>query len=319
MFIKKGQQQYFRLSLFFCLTCQLANAQFRIVGYLTTWDHFPGKASLVQFAKITHLNIAFAEPDAEGNLTVFKGLSAVVDKAHEQQVKVLMSLGGADLNGTKRNWKKLTDPSHVDLFCDRIAGYLIKNDLDGVDIDLEGDIIGHQYEIFIKTLSAKLRPRGKLVTAAVATWFEEQIPATCFAYFDFVNIMSFDLTGPGNSSHTGQHAPYSMAVEDIRFWKNKGLSREKIGLGLPFYGYGFYANSTVDEVAYKDILRRYPGAEQKDKAGHTIYYNGMPTIKEKTRLALRETGGIMIWQLTEDATGDKSLLNAIDSVVMNPR
>jgi chitinase len=310
---------FFGWSLFFCLTCQVANAQFRVVGYLTTWDHFPAKASHIQFTKITHLNIACAEPDAEGNLTVFGGLSGIVDKAHAQRVKVLISLGGAELNGTRKNWKKFTSPAYVNLFCNKIAGYLIKNNLDGIDIDLEGDIIGSQYENFIKILSATLKPKGKLVTAAVATWFEEQIPAACFAYFDFVNIMSFDLTGPGNAAHPGPHAPYSQAVKDIRFWKNKGLPREKMGLGLPFYGYGFYANTAVDEIAYKDILKRYPGAEQKDKAGHIIYYNGLPTIKEKTKLALREAGGIMIWQLNADAEGDKSLLNALDSVIMDSR
>jgi len=312
-------QQYIRLIVLFCLLHSFANAQFRVVGYLNTWDHFPGNMRNVQFSKITHLNIAFAQPDVKGNLTVIEGLLVVVKKAHEQQVKILISLGGADLNGTKRNWKKFTDPAHVNDFCNRIAAYLIRNNLDGVDIDLEGNVIGHQYEGFIKTLSGKLRPTGKLLTAAVATWYEEQVPAACFAYFDFVNIMSFDLTGPGNAAGPGQHAPYSLAVEDIKFWRNKGLPREKTGLGIPFYGYGFYANSTSNEIPYKEILRKYPGAEQKDKAGHAIYYNGMPTIGEKARLAFREASGVMIWQLTEDANGPHSLLNVVDSVIKGSR
>ena len=312
-------RQTIRLILLFCLLHSFANAQFRVVGYLNTWDDFPENVGDVQFSRITHLNLAFVQPDVRGDLTVIEGLPLVVKRAHEQSVKILVSMGGADLNGTKKNWKKFTDPAHVGAFCDRIADYLIRNGLDGVDIDLEGNIIGGQYGNFIKTLSQKLRPAGKLLTAAVATWYAEQIPAGSFAYFDFVNIMSFDLTGPGNAAGPGQHAPYSLAVEDITFWKKKGLSKEKMGLGMPFYGYGFYANAAIDEIGYKDILRRYPGAENKDKVGHTIYYNGRPTIQEKVRLALREAGGIMIWQLTEDARGDRSLLMAADSVIKSSR
>jgi chitinase len=45
--------------------------------------------------------------------------------------------------------------------------------------------------------------------------------------------------------------------------------------------------------------------------GQIIYYNGIPTIKQKTDLAKQEASGIMIWQLLGDAPGDKSLLNAI--------
>ena len=43
----------------------------------------------------------------------------------------------------------------------------------------------------------------------------------------------------------------------------------------------------------------------------TLYYNGMLTIKMKTTLAKMEASGIMIWQLSADAPGEKSLLSVI--------
>ena len=43
-----------------------------------------------------------------------------------------------------------------------------------------------------------------------------------------------------------------------------------------------------------------------------LYYNSIPTIKMKTILAKEEASGIMIWQLSGDAPGSKSLLQAID-------
>ncbi len=43
-----------------------------------------------------------------------------------------------------------------------------------------------------------------------------------------------------------------------------------------------------------------------------MYYNGIPTIKNKTQLAMKKAAGIMIWEITYDLpSGRKSLLNAI--------
>jgi GH18 family chitinase len=305
--------------LLFVASCVTQNviAQFRIVGYLNTWDDFPNNAKNIHYKKITHLNIAFANPDADGNLTTFSGLSTVVNNAHAAGVKVLMSMGGADLGGTKKNWKNLTQPENVQAFCNKLLQYVQDNNLDGLDVDLEGNIIGKNYGGFIQTLSSVLKPKGKLVTAAVATWFANNIPASSFTYFDFVNIMSYDATGPWDPDHPGPHSPYSMAVDDLNFWRDKGLPSSKMGLGVPFYGWGFYNKFSEDEYAYKDIVKQYPGAEHVDQIADTIYYNGLPTMRKKTRLAIRKGSGIMIWQLTEDAKGNKSLLNAIYNIVHN--
>ncbi|MBV9962012.1 MAG: hypothetical protein JO072_07160 [Parafilimonas sp.] len=290
-------------------------AQFRIVGYLNTWDNFPNNANNLDYTKITHLNIAFANPDANGNLTEFTGLKKVVRNAHASNVKVLMSMGGADLGGTKTNWKNLTQPQNVQSFCNQLLAYVQSNNLDGLDVDLEGNIIGNNYGGFIQTLSSVLKPKHKLLTAAVATWFADQIPSSTFAYFDFCNIMSYDSTGPWDPNHPGQHSTYTMAESDLDFWAAKGLPQNKTGLGVPFYGWGFYNKFSQDEYAYGDLVKQYPGAQHEDQVADTIYYNGIPTIKKKTKLAMRKASGIMIWQLTEDAQGKKSLLDAINSVV----
>jgi GH18 family chitinase len=64
---------------------------------------------------------------------------------------------------------------------------------------------------------------------------------------------------------------------------------------------------------------QHPGAENLDQVGNTIWYNGIPTIREKAKHVLDEDlGGIMIWSLDTDGNGEKSLLTAIDST-LNPR
>ena len=45
-----------------------------------------------------------------------------------------------------------------------------------------------------------------------------------------------------------------------------------------------------------------------------LYYNGIPTIRRKTALALERASGIMIWQILGDTPDDRSLLAAINEV-----
>ena len=46
-----------------------------------------------------------------------------------------------------------------------------------------------------------------------------------------------------------------------------------------------------------------------------VGYNGLATIRRKTALALDQAGGVMIWELTQDAAGANSLLAAVAQVV----
>jgi chitodextrinase len=46
-----------------------------------------------------------------------------------------------------------------------------------------------------------------------------------------------------------------------------------------------------------------------------ITYNGIPTIRNKTKLALQQGSGVMIWELSQDAPGANSLLAAISSEI----
>mgnify|MGYP001387665043 FL=1 len=66
-------------------------------------------------------------------------------------------------------------------------------------------------------------------------------------------------------------------------------------------------------ISYKEIVNEYPGAANSDQVDK-IYYNGVDTIVKKVRLAEeRETGGIMIWEITRDVdtSDDRSLLKTI--------
>ena len=55
------------------------------------------------------------------------------------------------------------------------------------------------------------------------------------------------------------------------------------------------------------------GRSHNADAYDNIYYNDIETIQRKTKLAVKRGGGIMIWQITVDTTGQFSLLKAINN------
>jgi chitinase len=305
--------------LFLCFAYPEIQAQtnaFRIIGYVPNWIDVNVFAQNFDYKQVTHLNYAFQNPDASGNLVESNnGLPALVAKAHLNNVKVLVSLGGGSAadGSVKTNFQnQISTAEKRAAFIHKIALYLKTYKLDGLDVDEEGPAINSNYGYFIKQLADSLKPKGLLLTTAVG-WGNESIPNTAFQYFDWVNLMAYDLTGNWDLKLPGQHSPYSYAQQMISDFKKRGVKKEQLCLGVPFYGYGFY--KIPGSFNYDDILAKYPDAWQKDQVGDTIYYNGMTTIWKKTRLALGEASGIMIWELSNDVKGDKSLLKVISSTV----
>jgi len=292
-----------------------APANFRVIGYMLATDIANGNAANFDFSKINYLNIAFITPDLHGNFTAITNLNAVIAAAHQQHVKVLASIGGG-----------LAPAYYTSLLSDSLRSYFINNlvqlavadNFDGIDVDLEGALINTNYETFVGQLSAAVKAQGMLLTAAIATAYKSSYTDRSLTYYDFVNVMSYDATGPWAPNLPGQDSPYSMAVSDLAYWSGtRGIAKNRLNLGVPFYGYGF--NGAPSSIYYKDIVAQYPGAENTDQVSTTgggiIYYNGIPTIKQKTAFAIKQAGGVMMWQLLQDAGGDQSLLNAIDGTV----
>lgn len=289
---------------------------FRIIGYLREADVSNGQGAKLDFSKITHLNIAFINPDSAGKFSVLPGLGTVVEKAHQKNVKVLASIGGGS---APAYYTELLSDSKRPEFIEQLVKVAMINSLDGIDVDLEGERIDHNYEVFISELSAALKLKGKMLTAAVATAYQSRYSDHVLSYMDFINIMSYDKTGPWKPENPGQHAPYQMAVDDMEYWGHtRGIAKERLNLGVPFYGYGFGQNAPSD-ISFQELITQYPGAENTDqidlKGGGVIYYNGIPTIQKKTILAIQQAGGIMIWQLFQDASGSNSLLNTINTLI----
>jgi len=320
-------------------------AETKVIGYLPSYKGLVNNIDKINLSKITHLNIAFLNPTKNNDLVneeyvacmttqlgkplALTELQTTVKKAHQANVKILASLGGAAIPKCGGNWDTLLQKDNRNQLVSNFVKFVDDFNLDGLDIDLEGKLLtsidkAGNYVPFIKELSIALKARDKLLTAATGSYIGGMIPEASLPYFDFVNIMSYDAIGPSWGHAGGEHSTVTAAQEQIALWKKKGLVKNKLVLGLPFYGYGF--GKYAANYAYKDILSEFGEVKaMTDTVGKVcaacdyITFNGINTIKTKTNLAIEQGAGVMVWELTHDAVGKSSLLNTIDAVIQSHR
>jgi chitinase len=304
------------LLLFLPLFAQPLAAQddFKVIGYLPYYRF--NLASQINFGQLTDLNIAFANPDLTGQLHVGgQDIAPIVQLARQHELRVLISLAGGALTAEwEQAWNYWMQPERRAEFIHKIVDYVLGHGLDGVDFDLEWGHVNSLYSPFVLELRDSLDAHGLLLTAALpGTHRYSQITNAALAAYDWINLMAYDLTGSWAPNSPGPHSPYSFAVNSINYWRAQGVPSGKLTLGVPFYGYNF-ATSPVSSFTYRTIVSQNPANAYLDQVGLS-YYNGIPTIQQKTELALNEVSGIMIWELGQDDYGDLSLLKAISEVV----
>ena len=285
----------------------------RVVGYLPNYRF--NLNDKIDYCKLTHLNLAFANPDSDGNI-IMSSIKAVTATARTKNPNIIICIslaGGALTSEQATNWSDLIDiPANRPAFIEKIVDYVLDNNLDGVDVDLEWSHVTTGYSDFVIELGAVLHAHNKIITVAFPKIRFSNVTDTALQVFDFINIMSYDATGPWNPSSPGQHSSFNFSKEGIRFWNNTvGVSKEKLTLGVPFYGYNFVNSTTAHAVTYSEMVSNNVNNADLDQVG-TTYYNGRPTITSKVNLVVDEKlGGIMIWELGQDAFNDYSLLKTI--------
>lgn len=294
----------------------IENHDFKVVGYLGSGGF--QKIDQLELERLTHLNLAFANPNQEGKLVFSRNsdIRPIVKKAHESGLKVYISLAGGGKPDTTI-WNSVLQPENLTAFVKNILDFVDKYNLDGVDVDIEGNLlphIGNTYTPFVLELRKALHAKGKGITCALgATGFHEAVSQESLEAYDFINVMVYDKTGPWRPEVVGHHSPFSYAEAAIKFWcEDRNIAVNRIVLGMPFYGWNF--SKPASSKTYRQIVKENPKNAYVDQID-SLYYNGIPMIVKKTQLAKEKLNGVMFWEISQDTIGDLSLLRAVHQTI----
>jgi GH18 family chitinase len=285
----------------------------RLVGYLPDYDgSYATFAQTLNFNKMTHLNFAFGNPPtcngtctASSNMSFSLGqtnsdIATLVNAAHAAGVKVILSIGGG---GGDQQIIQFYNAGLSAQLVASLNSYVTEFNLDGVDLDIEDpNNMGTPYATFAADLVSTFHPQNKIVTAAVAEYLQSSMPTSTLLQFDFVNIMNY--------------SNLSDAQTAMAYFSSLGEPGSKMVLGVPFFGQSADGNT---EETYATILAAYPGAGGANEVsggsldgGIALYYVGDAMMAQETQLGA-QYGGIMIWELSQDAAPPNSLLTIIQN------
>ena len=117
------------------LSAQNTSSSFKIVGYYPIDHAMKVDTSEVPFDKLTHLMLAFVNPDSLGNLNQnFGALTPFIKAAHTHNVKVLYSIGGGSYQG---QYHALLKEGKRQELIKNLVSKVNEFNADGIDVDLE--------------------------------------------------------------------------------------------------------------------------------------------------------------------------------------
>ncbi|WP_071394023.1 glycosyl hydrolase family 18 protein [Bacillus tuaregi] len=295
--------------------------------------------NIVNYEDLTHIIFSFAHPAKDGSLlfngdTAIGNLQTIVAQAHEQDTKVMLAIGGwyHIQGGESYDYFKeaISNPAARARLVTELEGIAAREQLDGIDIDFEHPRTAEDARnlaVFIHDLYGKLHSQDKELSIAVnakvhsvaGTEIHNVIyePAM-FQDVDYVNIMAYDGQWDGGYN-AANLAPYHHVENIVHYWSNlfdsHQIAKEKLILGVPFYAQPEDPNSK--QISYAAIINQSSDNASQDTVvmnGTTYHYNGMETVRRKTKLALDNSfGGMMLWEAGHDSNSAQSLTAAISA------
>ena len=191
------------------------------------------------------------------------------------------------------------DPKIREKFLCDLVKFAKEYNIAGYDIDWEYPGTASQWQDYNNLIleAAKLfEGNGIMLSSAQATG--SGLSLESLNVLDRINIMAYD-----NYATTKNHSTfYNSAVKIVKEFKNKGISPDKLILGLPYYG--VKVDSYFEQWDYKHIYNQMVDANEYDP-GCNLYggwgFNGPNLIRDKVVYAIeQEIGGVFCWQMKND-------------------
>ena len=283
---------------------------FRVAGYLP--DYRFAEFDLKSAHGVSDVIVFSAEPNADANLDVRRlencPWEKLLDFKTKHRVRLFLTIGG---------WERSTHFAHAaaskerrTIFADAVVRFALDRRLDGIDVDWEHpkDVSEQEnYGELLSDLRLAFKPHGLMLTVTIAAW--QHLPSSAISNVDYVQVMAYD--------HDKEHSTIEGAQRDLQTVIDAKIPAGKIVLGLPFYGRDVQSRNAS---AYREIVTRFAPDPSIDQIG-SIYFNGPETIRRKVESALdAQLGGVMVWELGQDAPGKQSLLRVIhDSISKRSR
>ena len=220
-----------------------------VVGaYVAAWSDVVPDPNVM-----THLNYAFGGVNetfdgvyvnSPERLRVMVGL-----KEQNPELKILLSIGGwksgrfSEMAATQETREAFAKD------CRRIVEEF---NLDGIDMDWEyptSNVAGissspddtENFTLLMMELRRQLG-EGKLLTMATVCDAKYIDFKACMPYVDLVNVMSYDMSDPMTAHHAALHrspiAGDCTSDEAVEAHLKAGVPKEKLVMGIPFYGKG---------------------------------------------------------------------------------
>lgn len=206
------------------------HGRFAVVAHLP--DYRLAEIAPAVADSVTDLIYFSIEPRATGELDADRLTPAALDKLRQlkrgRKINLLIAVGGW---GRGQNFAPMaTDTLARARFVQNLVELCEKNEFDGVDFDWEYPANKAEEDAFatllVETRQA-LRPKGRLVTAALSSW--QNLERRAFDALDRIHLMAYEDEGP-------RHSTFERAISQVDAIVKRGAPESKICLGVPFFG-----------------------------------------------------------------------------------
>lgn len=354
--MKNNLLRWTRFMIICSLYCTVsAQSQYKIVGYYPAWNRSIIPASQLRLDILTHVNHSFAWPTVTGTIQGDANVpdAALINAVHAGGKKVLIALGGW---GHEAGFIPVaTDTSIRRVFVSNLFRFVTENSYDGIDLDWEFPVNTAQRDSLTSLVKEIRRAfdsidSSLLITMAVpiSNWsgqwidFQKLLP-----FIDWFNAMVYDIHGSW-TNHAGHNAPLfapssdydGSAHQGIQYLHlTRGIPKNKLTLGVPFYGKQFTASamytpqSGVFDVTYSTVLSRIQSGWEYhwDDVSQVPYLispakTAVLTFDDSTSIARKcryvkdeQLSGMMMWALGQDVvSGTQPLIESIGDALVSP-